>query len=55
MFMNNKQKQIRNTLREELVIMKNTIKHVGLDVSKDKIAFSFAEEEAGPPPTLLRS
>jgi transposase len=39
-----KQNQIRATLRKELVIMKDTIKYVGLDVSKEKIAVAIADE-----------
>jgi transposase len=39
-----KPNQIRATLRKELVIMKDTIKYVGLDVSKEKIAVAIADE-----------
>lgn len=39
-----KTNQIRATLRKELVIMKDTIKYVGLDVSKEKIAVAIADE-----------
>lgn len=39
-----KANQIRATLRKELVIMKDTIKYVGLDVSKEKIAVAIADE-----------
>jgi hypothetical protein len=38
MFIGIKPTQIRATLRKELVIMKYTLKSVGLDVSKGKIA-----------------
>lgn len=41
--------QTRATLRKELVIMKDTIKFVGLDVSKEKIAVAIAEEGRGEP------
>lgn len=44
-----KTNQIRATLRKELVIMKDTIKYVGLDVSKEKIAVAIAEEGRGEP------
>jgi transposase len=44
MFTVRKHNQIRATLRKELVIMKDTIKYVGLDVSKEKIAVAIAEE-----------
>lgn len=44
MFTGKKHTQIRATLRKELVIMKDTIKYVGLDVSKEKIAVAIAEE-----------
>jgi transposase len=49
MFIDEKQNQIRATLRKELVIMKDTIKFVGLDVSKEKIAVAIAEEGRGEP------
>ncbi|TYS55500.1 IS110 family transposase, partial [Bacillus infantis] len=41
--------QIRATLRKELVIMQDTIKYVGLDVSKEKIAVAIAEEGRAEP------
>ena len=44
MFNVKKTNQIRATLRKELVIMKDTIKYVGLDVSKEKIAVAIADE-----------
>jgi transposase len=44
MFTGRKHTQIRATLRKELVIMKDTIKYVGLDVSKEKIAVAIADE-----------
>jgi len=44
MFTGKKHTQIRATLRKELVIMKDTIKYVGLDVSKEKIAVAIADE-----------
>lgn len=47
MFIEKNKNQIRATLRKELVIMKDTIKYVGLDVSKEKIAVAIAEEGRG--------
>jgi transposase len=41
--------QIRATIRKELVIMKDAIKYVGLDVHKEKIAVAIAEEGRGEP------
>jgi transposase len=41
--------QIRATLRKELVIMKDTIKYLGLYVSKEKIAVAVADEGRGEP------
>jgi hypothetical protein len=39
-----KHTQVRATLRKELAIIKDALKYVGLDVSKEKIAVSVAEE-----------
>lgn len=49
MFIVEKQIPNQSTLRKELVIMKDTIKYVGLDVSKEKIAVAIAEEGRGEP------
>ncbi|MGP7819810.1 IS110 family transposase [Niallia sp. 01092] len=47
--MKKQKNQIIATLRKELVIMKDTTKFVGLDVSKEKIAVAIAEEGRGEP------
>jgi hypothetical protein len=49
MFSDKNKNQIRATLRKELAIMKDTIKYVGLNVSKEKIAVAIANEGRGEP------